>query len=227
MNVRRPLLASAAGLVLLGLGLPAASAHVTVAPSTTEAGAYTVLTFAASHGCDGSPTTSFTISIPETIADAKPTVYDGWDVEKIEEELSEPITTADGVTLTKHVGKVVYTAKTPLEDGYRAAFEIQVQNPDTPGETLAFPTLQTCLEGATDWAELAAEGQDPHDLEAPAPTYTVTEASGGHGAETGETSAAVEAGSSSALGWVGALLGLVGAVLGAVAFQRTRSTARS
>ncbi|QOI65989.1 DUF1775 domain-containing protein, partial (plasmid) [Arthrobacter sp. TES] len=79
--------------------------------------------------------------------------------------------------MTKHIGQIVYTAQTPLEDGYRAAFEIQVQNPDQAGETLAFPTLQTCEKGETDWAELLTEGLDPHELEAPAPTYTLTAAS--------------------------------------------------
>ncbi|QOI65885.1 DUF1775 domain-containing protein (plasmid) [Arthrobacter sp. TES] len=75
-------------------GLASASAHVTVNPSTTDAGAFSVLTFAASHGCEGSPTTSFTISIPDTIADAKPTVYPGWEMKKVEEELAEPVTAA-------------------------------------------------------------------------------------------------------------------------------------
>lgn len=224
MNIRRPFAASVMTLALLGLGMPTASAHVTVTPTSTEAGAYTVLTFAAAHGCDGSPTTSFTINLPETIADAKPNLYDGWTVEKIEEELAEPITTADGVTLTKHIGQIVYTATEPLDDGFRASFEIQVKNPDSPGETLAFPTLQSCEEGETDWAEMPAEGQDPHELAAPAPMYTLTEAAG-HGEES--TSAAVSDGSPSTLGWVGAGLGLLGALLGGLALARTRRVGQS
>lgn len=101
------------------LGLASANAHVTVKPDTAEAGAYSVLTFAASHGCKGSPTTSFTINIPDSIPDANPTIYPGWNVKRIEEKLKEPLTTVDGSTITKHIGKVVYMAQNPLEDGYR------------------------------------------------------------------------------------------------------------
>ena len=68
MHVRRTLArlgatAGAAGLLTLGLAAPA-SAHVTVTPSDTAAGAYVVLTFSVPHGCDGSPTTGITIQMP-------------------------------------------------------------------------------------------------------------------------------------------------------------------
>lgn len=239
MEFRRTLLASAAtaGLLTAVVASPA-SAHVIVEPSTTDAGAYNVLTFAASHGCEGSPTTSFTINLPDSITDAKPTVYPGWEVEKIQEELDEPVTTEDGVTITKHVGQIVYTAQDPLEDGYRMAFEVQVKNPDSVGETLSFPTLQTCEEGQTDWAQIPAEGQDPHELEAPAPSYTVTEASdeGDHHGEGTDVSAASNdspqtaetAGDSASQvpGYLGLAAGVLGLILGGLALLRTRTIAR-
>ena len=237
MKLRRTLLVSAATAGLMAAGIASASAHVTVKPDSTDAGAYSVLTFAASHGCEGSPTTSFTINIPESIADAKPTIYPGWDVKKIEEKLAEPLTTEDGSTITKHIGKIVYTAKTPLEDGYRMAFEIQVKNPDKAGETLAFPTLQTCEKGETDWSQMPAEGQDPHALEAPAPSYTLTAASeeGHHQAASTATASAVTAGSAQAVpasdnqasqvpGYLGLGAGVLGLVAGGIALSRTRKT---
>jgi len=238
MKLRRTLLVSAATAGLMAVGLASASAHVTVKPDTTDAGAYSVLTFAASHGCEGSPTSSFTINIPDSIVDAKPTIYPGWDVKKIEEKLKEPLTTADGSTVTKHIGKVVYTAQTPLEDGYRMAFEVQVKNPDKAGETLAFPTLQTCETGTTDWSQLPAEGQDPHALEAPAPSYTLTAASAdGHhhaaGTATDKTvpaasvqaAATSDSGASPVPGYLGLGAGVLGLVAGGIALSRTRKTA--
>lgn len=230
MKLRRTLLVSAATATLMTVGLASASAHVTVEPTSTEAGAYTVVTFAASHGCEGSPTTSFTISIPETIADAKPTVYSGWNVEKVEEELAEPLTTADGATITRHTGKIIYTAQEPLEDGYRVAFEVQVKNPETTGETLAFPVLQSCADGQTDWAEIPAADQDPHELEAPAPIYTLTagaaEDEHSHGAEAvledeAQAPSTTDAGST-VPGYLGLVAGVLGLILGGFALSRTR-----
>ena len=229
MKLRRTLFVSAATATLMTAGLASASAHVTVEPTSTDAGSYSVLTFAASHGCEGSPTTSFTISIPDTIADAKPTVYPGWNVEKVEEELAAPLTTADGATITKHIGKIIYTAQEPLEDGYRMAFEVQVQNPDATGDTLAFPVLQSCADGQTDWAEVPAADQDPHELAAPAPAYTLTAAAEdqhGHTAEAAldaevQASATSDAGSA-VPGYLGLAAGVLGLILGGVALSRTR-----
>jgi uncharacterized protein YcnI len=53
MRIARLSLAGLAGGAVLALAaVPlAASAHVTVTPSGTAAGSYTVLTFAFSHGC--------------------------------------------------------------------------------------------------------------------------------------------------------------------------------
>ncbi|MFJ6416333.1 YcnI family protein [Paeniglutamicibacter sp. NPDC091659] len=226
MKLRRTLLVSAATAGLMAVGLASASAHVTVKPDTTDVGAYSVLTVAASHGCEGSPTTSFTINIPESIADAKPTIYPGWDVKKIEEKLNEPLTTGDGSTITKHTGKIIYTAKTSLEDGYRMAFEIQVKNPDKAGEILAFPTLQAREKGKADWSQMPAAGQDPHELEAPAPSYTLTAATadGHHAGDNAQSVPASDNGASPIPGYLGLGAGVLGLVAGGIALGRTRKT---
>lgn len=188
MNIRRALLPAgatlgAASLLALSVAAPA-SAHVTVTPNTTSAGAYAVLTFAYGHGCDGSATTRIAIQMPEEILSVSPTRNDFYEVEKVMETLDEPITDAHGNQITERVAQVVYTAKTPLADGYRDTLELSVQLPDAEGETLAFPVVQTCEKGETGWTELAAEGQDPHELESPAPIVTLTAAEGdGHGHE--------------------------------------------
>ena len=54
-----------------------ASAHVTITPSDTAAGAYTVLTVSVGHGCEGSPTTALDIQIPEQILSVTPTLLPG------------------------------------------------------------------------------------------------------------------------------------------------------
>ncbi|HRN28363.1 MAG TPA: YcnI family protein [Terrimesophilobacter sp.] len=153
-------LAVAAGTAL-SLSAPlAASAHVTVDPTATGAGSYTVLTFAIPHGCDGSATTSISISIPEQVASVTPTVNPGWDVSL----------TRDG----DRVVTVDYTAHTPLPNELRDTFELSLRLPDgAVGDTLAFPVLQSCVEGSVDWASLEPGAA------APAPVVALTESTGG------------------------------------------------
>ena len=82
----------AAGSVALALAAPtAASAHVTAAASSTAAGSYTVVTFSLAHGCEGSPTTGLSITIPEGINSVSPTVNPNWDVVKNEVAIADPV----------------------------------------------------------------------------------------------------------------------------------------
>jgi uncharacterized protein YcnI len=232
MRIARLTAAGIAGSALLVLAAPlAASAHVTVTPSGTAAGSSSVLTFAFGHGCDGSPTTALTIDIPESIRAVSPTLHPNWTIEKITEG--------------DRIAQIVYTAITPVEDGFRDAIELSVQLPqDAAGETLVFPVLQTCAEGETNWNEIAEEGAA--EPESPAPTILVTAATGdehGHGAasddpgDTGHddhdqdaatTDAAATAGSGDViarvLGIGGLVVGVVGIVL-ALGARRPRSDA--
>lgn len=185
----------AGGIVVLGLAVwSPASAHVTIAEPEHEAGAYTLLTFGVPHGCEGSPTTELRIQMPESIPLVTPTVNPNWDVDKRMEELAEPIDAGHGEQLTERVSEVVYTAKTPLEDGYREAFVLSVQMPeDAAGETIYFPTIQTCETGETAWIEIPEAGDDPEALAAPAPSIEVVETSGESGDDTNETAPSTEA----------------------------------
>ena len=231
MHVRRTLArlgatAGAAGLLTLGLAAPA-SAHVTVTPSDTAAGAFTVLTFSVPHGCDGSATTGITIQIPEEILSVTPTRNPYYDVEKTMVTLDEPVEDAHGNSVTERVGEVVYTSNAPLPDGERDTMELSLQLPDAAGETLAFPVIQTCQKGETGWTEVPAEGQDEEELEHPAPTVTITEATGdAHGAATTEPAEATDDSDDSedgnGLAIVGLVVGAAGVIVGGTALSRTR-----
>lgn len=188
--------------VVLAVGGPiAANAHVTVAPSNTAAESYSVLTFSVGHGCEGSPTTALTFTVPDSIESVTPTVNPGW-----------TITTSDNT--------VTYTAAEPLTDGLRTTFALSVKLPDLPaGEQLDFPVLQQCEVGSTDWSEPAVEGQEepPH----PAPSIVLTESTGdGHGQEPAAEETEHDGAASSddvmarILGIAGLVLGTVGVMIG-------------
>ncbi len=236
---------AATAAIALSLAAPA-GAHVTATPSTAAAGAYTVVTFSVGHGCEGSPTTKIEIQVPESVLSVTPSRNPFYDVEKTIEKLDEPVADAHGNEVTERTASIVYTASTPLPDGERDAFELSFQLPDAEGETLSFPTIQTCQKGETSWTEVPADGQDAEELESPAPAFEIVAAeAGGHGDEAAAEPAADEADeadeadgtdasaeesaddagdSSSALGWAGLVAGLLGLAAGGLALARTRSS---
>lgn len=227
--------ALAAGAVLLTA--TGAAAHVTVSPSSTDAGSYTVLTFAFGHGCDGLPTTELRVQLPEEIIAAAPTMHSGWHIVKMFENLDEPIDDGHGGEYTTRVSEVVYHAEQPIEDGFRDAVSIQVRLPDdAAGETLYFPVRQICAGGSaeTAWIQRPEEGQDPHDLPEPAPAFTVTEAGApaDDDAAPGDVTASGADGDATAAGvspdlvsWAALAAGVGGLVLGGLAFARSRRRA--
>ncbi|MFC0645661.1 YcnI family copper-binding membrane protein [Cellulomonas phragmiteti] len=241
-HLRHTLRATAAaaltgGLVLLGAG--SASAHVTVQPSTTTAGAYTLLTVGVPHGCDGSPTTRVSIQIPELITSVTPSINPGWEVEKVMADLDVPIDDGHGGQRTERVAEIVYTARTPLPDGFRDAFVLSLKLPDAVGEELVFPALQECEEGETAWAQLPPDGDDSAELPYPAPRFEITAATEDDAstetvsdaaaaapasADSGSTSASATTTDAAppAATWAALALGAGGLVLGALALLRTR-----
>ncbi|ALV47191.1 nuclear export factor GLE1 [Arthrobacter alpinus] len=217
-------LGSTAALMMLGLG--AASAHVSATPTETAAGAYSLVTFSVGHGCDGSPTTAVTISLPEELNDATPTVNPNWTISKSVEKLDTPITLANGSKVSERTASITYTAKTPLEDHQRDTFTLSLQLPETAGTTLHFPTLQTCETGQTDWKEIPAAGADHDSVKAPAPELTITaavaeDAHGAHGSADVAASTDTNDAGASWPAWIGLAAGLAGLVLGGLAFWRT------
>lgn len=172
IRIRHAVLGGLAGTALAVAVPLAASAHVHVDPGTASAGGTETLAFSFSHGCEGSPTTALAIDIPEGVGNVTPVVQGGWTIQRD--------AGADGVPT-----RVVFTADTPVDDHLKATVAMDVLFDDSAaGTTVAFPVTQTCVSGETAWTQIAAEGEDPHDLEAPAPVVVVgepAEDAGDHG----------------------------------------------
>ena len=227
----------ATAAIALSLVSPA-SAHVSASVTDASAGAFTVLTLSVPHGCEDSPTTRIEVQVPDSVFSVTPTRNPLYDLEATIEQLDEPVTDAHGNEITERTASITYTATTPLPDGQRDTFQLSFTVPDAEGEVLAFPTIQTCQEGETAWTEVPAEGQDPHELENPAPSFEIlpasaeddhAEAGAAHDEEPGDPEAVDAAGSgdgdaSAALGWTGLGAGLLGLAAGGLALSRTRTT---
>lgn len=169
-EVTRLLAAAALPLLVVGLAAPA-SAHVTITPSTTAAGARAVLDVRVPHGCDGSATTAVTIRIPEQIDTVTPSPSTSWD-----QELE---TESRGDEVGERVVAVTYRTDAPLSDDREDVVELSVELPEAKGTTLVFPTIQTCEQGEAAWIEIPEPGQDPDELVLPAPAMVVTAAGSG------------------------------------------------
>jgi uncharacterized protein YcnI len=176
----------AAGLAagaLLAVAVPlAASAHVEVGPDTAPAGATTPLTFSFHHGCDDSPTTSLTVTIPDGVGNATPVYSGGW---KIQRTLGD-----DGVPTA-----VTFTADRPIDSGVAASVSMDVLfDTSAKGKTIVFPVEQKCVTGSTSWSQVPAAGQSAEDLDTPAPAVTIGAAAPGstdhHGSATEDAPAA-------------------------------------
>jgi len=212
------LTAGLAAGALLAVAVPlAASAHVEVDPGTAPAGATTPLTFAFHHGCDDSPTTSLAITIPDGVGNATP-VYDG------------------GWTITRALGangvptEITFTAVHPVDSGVAASVTVDVLfDTAAGGKSIAFPVVQTCVDGSTSWTQVPERGQTAEDLDSPAPAVTVGAAAGG-AAKTGTSAHGSDAASTASAPadpvarWLagGALASGVAALVVAVAAVRRR-----
>lgn len=132
--------------------------------------------------------------------------------------------------ITERVEQVTYTAKTPFPDGYPAHLDLQVELPVVAtGTVLSFPTVQTCEQGEAAWTQIPAKGQDPEELESPAPSIEVaspTSTTAASGSASSEAEAALTSPtvpvSASGISWgvAGFLAGLAGLAAGSSAFLR-------
>jgi uncharacterized protein YcnI len=164
------------------LALPAAAgAHVTAyAVGDLPPEGYGKIDFRVPHGCDGSPTTSLTIQLPDTVVGATPQVVPGWEISTKEGKLANPVE-AHGEQITEGVREVTWRGGS-LADDRLQEFGMSVQTAGgKAGEKAYFKILQRCEEGETAWAEIPVEGEE--EPEAPAAEVVFASAEGGHGGD--------------------------------------------
>lgn len=189
--------------------VPPAAAHVTVSPGEAAAGGYALLEFTVPHGCEESPTTSISVKVPEGINAATPEAVPGWTVAKRMQTLDPPVDDGHGGTYAERVDTVTWTGG-PLAADQLNQFALSVRMPDAPGETIAWPVVQTCEDGETGWIEVAADGEDPEGLEHPAPLVTLAATMEERAAEADSGPSSGRVDTALGLGAGGLLLGAIG-----------------
>jgi uncharacterized protein YcnI len=146
-------------LAVMALGVGVAVSATTVSAHTeTElvavpAGSEAIVKLRPTHGCGDSPTVEVRVLAP--VADAEAVDVEGW------EAFAEPYGDADDQTVLTWTGGVLAADET-------GEFPVELLVPDTVGELLLFPAVQTCENGE----ELAWIDGDP-ESEFPAPRLLV------------------------------------------------------
>lgn len=158
----------AASLAALFVAVPlAATAHIAIAPREAPADAYARISLAVTHGCQGSPTVSVTVRIPDEIVHAKPQAKAGWSIEIKRAPLPKPIPGLHGGEVVDRVSEVTWSGSRLLNEHFDD-FGLSIRTPALPGAKLHFVVTQKCEVGAWEWNEIPAEGHE-HHTRAPAP----------------------------------------------------------
>ena len=217
----------AGGLLLAGAA--PAFAHVTAQPGTAEQGGYTVVNFRVPNESSTAGTVKLQVNLPldHPITSARTTPQPGWTAEVTKGTLPAPVQ-VNGTPVTEAVTAVTWTAQpgTRIGPGQFVDFPLSVGPLPTDTDQLLLPTIQTYDDGrVVAWDQATVEGAE--EPEHPAPTVTLTAATGGgHGHDAAASGGAAEGATTDTtarwLGGTGLLLGALGLGLGGGALLRSR-----
>ncbi len=146
-------LALTLGCALVGLAAPA-FAHITVASPVYAGARGQLLTFSVGHGCTGADTIGVLVHLPEAITT----------VRAVPGPFGEATvaTSSAGIPLSVEWTKA---AARPADDQFYQ-FQIRINVPDTPFQTLYFHATQTCRAATgevttVEWEALPGEEGEP------------------------------------------------------------------
>jgi periplasmic copper chaperone A len=179
----RRILAGTAALALpFALSIPA-DAHASLEKSGAAPGSFKAV-LRIPHGCDGKPTDTIRIEIPEGYIGVKPMLKPGWTIAVETGDYAKSYQ-LHGEPMTSGVKSVTWSGGN-LPDGFFDEFLLLGTIAGVAdGDTLYLETTQKCGAEEIAWAEIPAAGQNPHELDHPAPAITIADGAdehAGHGA---------------------------------------------
>lgn len=182
--MRHLLVQLAAAGALTAFSIATAFAHASLETAEAKPGGYKAVV-RIPHGCDGQPTNTVRVEVPEGYIGVKPMPKAGWtlDIETGDYDQTYRLHGSEVASGTR----VVTWSGGSLDDQHYDEFVLSgTLSGVEEGQVLHFVTTQYCADGEVSWNEIAAEGQNPHSLTHPAPSLTILAASGGgHGDHAG------------------------------------------
>ncbi|NNE37644.1 MAG: YcnI family protein, partial [Gammaproteobacteria bacterium] len=149
------------------------NAHASLEEETATAGKSHKAVLLITHGCNGSPTVSVRVRLPDGAKRTKPMPKPGWELEVKEEKLDEPYESRE-VTVTEDVREIHWKGGS-LADNLFDEFVFRMELPEVPEKTiLYFRTVQECENGEFHrWIDIPGANDEEDDLESPAPSLMV------------------------------------------------------
>ncbi|MCJ9669955.1 MULTISPECIES: YcnI family protein [unclassified Neorhizobium] len=164
---------------ILVFGSTAALAHVTLEGKDAPVGSTYKAVLRVPHGCEGKPTNTVRVQIPEGFYGVKPQPKAGWTLDKVKGAYAKAYDN-HGSPVTEGVKEVVWSGGNLGDDEYdefvlRGTIAADLK----AGDMLYFPVIQECPEGLKErWIEVPAAGQKASDLELPAPGVKLLQKTG-------------------------------------------------
>lgn len=169
-------------VAVFALALPsAAQAHATLEIAESAPGSYYKAVVRIAHGCDGAATHTVRVTVPEGVISVKPMPKPGWEID-LEEADYQHSYELHGSEYASGVRTITWTGGS-LPDNFYDEFVFRGRLTDFPADSVVhFPVTQECDQGEIAWSEIPAAGQDPHDLDRPAPSLRIVVAQQDDGA---------------------------------------------
>lgn len=154
-------------ILIAALLAPApALAHVVAAPGEAKAGSYSAIAFRVGHACGaGDATVKLRVEIPDAVASARPQPKTGWAIALENSDEADPA--------KRRTTAITWTGRLP--DDQFDDFAVLMKLPAAAGD-LAFPVIQTCAAGESQWTEIPDPQRPGQKLTRPAPTVRLTPA---------------------------------------------------
>jgi len=224
MHRRRPLrvvLTALVSAISVFIMAGPALAHVSVNPGEAAQGSFQELAFRVPNERDDAGTTKVEVAFPtdHPIAFVSVKPLPGWTAKVDKTKLATPLKSDDG-EVTEAVSKVTWSGGT-IKPGEYQDFDVSAGPLPEGVDKLEFKALQTYANGeVVRWIQSTPEGGE--EPENPAPTLTLTAATGGDQPAVAATppasgASAKDVDAAGARGTVGIVLGSIGLLLGAAA----------
>ncbi len=158
---------------LLALAAGSASAHVTLETGEAPAGSSYKAVVRVPHGCEGAATVKVSVRIPDGVIAVKPMPHAGWTLETVKGKYAKAYDYW-GTPLSEGVTEVIWSGGKLLDEHYDEFVFRGMLAAELPAGTIYFPIVQECENGSVErWIEIPEPGQDPEELDGPAPALTI------------------------------------------------------
>ncbi len=149
-----------------------ALAHVTLAAAEARPNSYYKAVLQVPHGCDGAATQAIHVRIPEGVIGVKPMPKPGWTLDIARGAYAKSYQ-SHGKAVAEGPQEIVWSGGSLSDDNYDEFVFTSFVTDFSPGQAVFFPVVQNCANGEARWDQIAASGQNPHDLKSPAPMLQI------------------------------------------------------